>query len=169
MPLSYSYFFLIFSEKNIPLCPQQVFSPLSSRKTLFLPESFLTSWRPPGIASRISMCSILDRGVPRLTFYFRLVSTELTARSIKNLRGWCLADGLKARARTLSKLKTFTDLFIIKPKIIRIANLFQPRHFCFCSGIVCVIIRSAGQVVTLGLPMKDLIENLALNHSNYCL
>lgn len=106
MSVSYSYFFLIFSEKNIPLCPQQVSSPLLFRKTL-----------PPRVLSHVLetvLCSLRNFHVfchwqraPKLTFYFRLFSTKITAGSIKNLRGWCLADGHKERARTLSKLKTF--------------------------------------------------------------
>lgn len=53
---------------------------------------------------------------PKLTFYFRLFSTELTAGTIRKLRGWCLADGHKERARTLSKLKTFGFYILIHCK-----------------------------------------------------
>lgn len=60
------------------------------------------------------------------------------------------------------KLLAFTDLFIMKPKIIPVAHLFRSRYFWFCFGNVCVIISVAGQMCTWGSPMKDLIENVAL-------
>lgn len=60
------------------------------------------------------------------------------------------------------KLLAFTDLFIMKPKIIPVAHLFRSRYFWFCFGNICVIISVAGQMCTWGSPMKDLIENVAL-------
>lgn len=105
---------------------------------------------------------------PHVSFLSQTGFSRVHCQACNEATCCCPADGRKARAGASpsSKLLAFTDLFIPKPKIIHIANLFQSRYFCF--GVVCVIISFVRQTFTFGLPMKDLIENLALHHSNYC-
>lgn len=107
-PMSVSYSFLPeFLREEYPTVSSTSVFPSIIQKDLLPPR--VLSHVLETILDSLKNCHVFChwQRAPKLTFYFRLFSTELTAGSIKNLRGWCLADGHKERARTLSKLKTF--------------------------------------------------------------
>lgn len=123
------------------------------------------------MAQGSSIRPVIDRGVPRLTFLFQIGLNGVNCSAYKGpkrlmLSRWSQGKGQNSvQAENFWLLQTYSSSNL---KLYRQLTYSDPDIAVSVPGFSRVIISSAGQVVTLGLPMKGLIEMLALNHGNYC-